>query len=232
MDREVLRQLLHIVSIVLIVPLLFIEQSRLITIFAGVILLIVLTMEHIRRLNKRAGLLRQAVLELKLIEETDRQVLLRNIERLKRANEEIIQKYIQPAIRPEEWPGWASLTFLLGLLITMMLFGKEIAALMIIPLALGDGLATIVGTRWGKHKIPPFRVKSFEGSLAFFLVTLIGVFIFLQFIPLFSNILWMTIIIAGASTIIEAMPELNDNMSVPVFTGVLIFLVTHFGIVV
>ena len=38
----------------------------------------------------------------------------------------------------------------------------------ILMLLLGDSASTIVGTRFGKHKLPFKNLKSFEGSLAFF----------------------------------------------------------------
>lgn len=232
MDRELIRQSLHILGVVFIVPLMLLRLEHLFLFFGLIILALILFMEHVRRLNKRAQLLKQAVLEFEDLEDKERREILNSIDKIMDAQEEIIENYIKPAIRPEEWLGWASFTFLLGIFLTLILFGREIAIITIIPLAIGDGLATMIGVRFGKHKIPPFKLKSFEGSAALFLSTFIFVYILLQVYPIFYPTLLAAAITAAVATGIEAIPELNDNVFIPILTGFALTLLSSLGFLI
>jgi len=89
----------------------------------------------------------------------------------------------------------------------ILIFEKNIAIYAMLILCISDALAAIVGKRWGRNKI---YNKSFEGSLAFFLVSiLIGIFFLdINLIGLF----FLSII----ATIVELIPSpINDNIIVP-----------------
>ena len=86
----------------------------------------------------------------------------------------------------------------------------------------GDGLADIVGRRWGRKKLPWARDKSWIGSLGMFLgglvfsLGIIGVFIASNVLinPLSSYLLPITVIVF-LSTVVESLPLKDiDNITV------------------
>ena len=61
--------------------------------------------------------------------------------------------------------------FLASACLTIALFSKQTASLAFLYLALGDPLASWVGVRWGRIRLP--GGKSLEGSLTFFMTGLV-----------------------------------------------------------
>ncbi|MCX6072173.1 MAG: phosphatidate cytidylyltransferase [Chloroflexi bacterium] len=100
----------------------------------------------------------------------------------------------------------------------------------------GDGLADLVGRRWGKAKLPFNASKSWVGSLTFLLA---GFAFACAFVALFNQwgvlnpkldlaaIVWKTAVIAAASTVVEALPLRDiDNLTTTataVVLGLLLF---------
>jgi phytol kinase len=96
----------------------------------------------------------------------------------------------------------------------------------------GDGLAEILGRRWGQKKIRRRGNKSWVGSLGFFLggwvlaVIVMAVFVAAGIFKMsFPDLLLKLAVIAVASTVVEAIsPEDTDNITVPVISVLLGFL--------
>lgn len=120
--------------------------------------------------------------------------------------------------------------FSLSLLILALITFKNtefsyIGALGVLIMGYGDGLAAIIGVKYGKHK---FKVlgneKSFEGSLAMFLFSfIVSVVILYTFNPI--NIIFFSLIIAIVSTALEAFsPYGFDNLTVPLGTSLFYYL--------
>jgi phytol kinase len=87
----------------------------------------------------------------------------------------------------------------------------------------GDGLAPVIGSRFGKHKFNIFSTKTVEGSISFFFFGLLGAFIlnfmFAQFVSLY-----FLLICAVVTTIVEAAsPKDLDNILIPISIGMLYF---------
>jgi phytol kinase len=95
----------------------------------------------------------------------------------------------------------------------------------------GDGLADLVGRRWGKTKLPFNASKSWVGCLTFLLA---GFAFACAFVALFNvwgvldprsslpAIAWKTAVIAAAATIVEALPLRDiDNLTTTVTAVVL-----------
>ena len=82
-------------------------------------------------------------------------------------------------------------------------------------LSWGDGLAPVVGKKFGKHKYKVFSEKSLEGSLAFWLFGIIGCSFFS--IILFGRINFEFILITSfITTLVEGISPSNwDNILVP-----------------
>ena len=88
----------------------------------------------------------------------------------------------------------------------------------------GDGLADLIGRRWGRTRLPINASKSWVGSAAMF----VGGFAFsLVFVALFNQIgafgppisfgqvAWKTAVICAAATLVEALPIPDlDNLTI------------------
>ncbi len=106
---------------------------------------------------------------------------------------------------------------------------KEVIAIGILAMSYGDGLASIIGIKFGKKKYQIFEdVKSYIGSYAMFIFTFIMMIIALLFygkLSLTYEALFLLMCIAGISTIAEGVtPRGLDNLSVPFVAAILYFL--------
>lgn len=124
---------------------------------------------------------------------------------------------------------WGVALYSLSLfLITSIFWGeKSIGTSLIFSLALGDGMADAVGSRWGKIRLPlPWnRDKTLEGSIACFLGGIAG--ICLGFLLSGRTIPLIPLLFGGLiCSVVEGMspPEL-DNLFVPAFLGAFLLLV-------
>jgi len=99
----------------------------------------------------------------------------------------------------------------------------------------GDGLADIVGRRWGQVKLPYNSSKSYAGSAAMFVggaamsIGLVYAFCSLGFFQCLSlsTMLPYIGIVCAAATVVESLPinqVLDDNLSVPLVAAGLGFL--------
>jgi len=106
-----------------------------------------------------------------------------------------------------------------------------------------DTLASVVGKRWGKHhiKFPWTSRRSVEGSLALFvsafLLGLGSFYFFGMFNPVtqqvltWENIFVYSLITAVVATIIELIsPSTYDDLTVPIFSTLVIYLLVTFAI--
>ena len=96
---------------------------------------------------------------------------------------------------------------------------KEIIAIGILAMSYGDGLASIIGIRFGKKKYQFFKdVKSYIGSASMFVFTFITMIIALLFydISLTLETTFLLMCIAVISAIVEGITPMGlDNLSVP-----------------
>lgn len=125
------------------------------------------------------------------------------------------------------------LYYVLVLLAVTLLFWRQspIGITVVALMCGGDGLADLVGRRFGSAKLPFNQNKSWAGSLAMFLggwglaVALIGLFDWLgHFECTLSAIAGSVAIIAAAGAALESLPInnwLDDNLSVPVLAAFL-----------
>jgi len=115
-------------------------------------------------------------------------------------------------LREEEKPTLMGSTyFLFSTILAILLFPKSIAIASLLILILSDTAAALVGK--GIGRIPLFG-KTLEGSMAFFLTSLLIVWLYPN-LNRFSGTL-----AALGGTLIELIPiRLNDNFSIPLVTG-------------
>ena len=103
-------------------------------------------------------------------------------------------------------------------------YDSPIGIIALMSLCGGDGMADIIGRRWGKIKLPWSKTKSWAGSIGMFIggwslsALVIGIFLYLGiFMGAYqSYIIPITVITLGA-TITEALPIKNvDNITIVV----------------
>jgi dolichol kinase len=121
-------------------------------------------------------------------------------------------RLFRSVIRPhEEEHLLGSTHYMIAALLSVVVFDHAVAIAALAFLVLGDALAAIVGKRFGR---PLYWGKSPHGSIACFGVCLaVG-------IPLLGSP-EVAVIGAAAATIAEALPSpLDDNLRVPIFSGI------------
>ncbi|HSG98839.1 MAG TPA: SEC59/DGK1/VTE5 family protein [candidate division Zixibacteria bacterium] len=131
------------------------------------------------------------------------------------------RRWVDPIVRPREIRAFTGATFILlsAWLCPLFLDLRAAAAGMTI-IILGDTAAALVGRRWGRHRYSGNR--SFEGSLAFLGAALIAVWA-VPGIPVVIGV-----IAAVTATVVEGLStRIDDNLSVPVISGLLIHLLTR-----
>ncbi|MBN2071474.1 MAG: hypothetical protein JW814_08460 [Candidatus Krumholzibacteriota bacterium] len=103
-----------------------------------------------------------------------------------------------------------SLYYTISLLICSLIYLREAVLGAIVCLALGDPVAIIIGTKFGRIRI---KKKSVEGALANFVICLIVLTIVLPSVK-------MAFAGALAGAFIEIMPlPADDNITIPLFSG-------------
>ena len=107
----------------------------------------------------------------------------------------------------------------IGSTLTISIFSKEIAVISLVYMSLGDATAGLVGEKFAKTK---FYNKTIEGSIAGLIVCLLSgyfVHLTLPLVVVFSG--------AFAAMFIELMPiSIDDNLSVPLFSGTIMVIVS------
>ena len=111
-----------------------------------------------------------------------------------------------------------------------------IPALGLTAMYLGDGIAPIIGAKYGKHKYTiRTAARSLEGSISVFIGSLLGAWICWIFLDVFATggmpifntiqITALSLICAISATIIEGItPPGSDNLTVPLLTTLILFL--------
>ena len=112
---------------------------------------------------------------------------------------------------------------------------KVTIAIGILAMSYGDGLASFIGIKYGKIKYQIFTdEKSYLGSIAMFVFTfilmIIALFYYQEFFSIGYLLLFETLalllLIAAISTVIEGITPMGlDNLSVPIVTSTLYWIV-------
>jgi phytol kinase len=111
----------------------------------------------------------------------------------------------------------APLYFAIGVLATLLLFPAPISSAAIAIFVLGDSMASLFGGYISKKPLPFNKAKTLEGSLIGFIFAFVGGSIFIS--P------WLALIGAAVAMTIESLPlPVNDNVLIPLFTGLALML--------
>ncbi len=119
----------------------------------------------------------------------------------------------------------ATYVFISALLV-IVIFPKVFAILGLAVLIIGDTSAALIGRKFGKHK---FLSKSLEGTLAFFLSSVIVVFLTPKIEGNWIEYL-IGIIAVGVAAIAENISYgyADDNFSIPISIGVMMWILYAF----
>jgi dolichol kinase len=113
------------------------------------------------------------------------------------------------------------LYFFVGIISTLFIFSFNItiANAGILMLLIGDSASTIVGRRYGTHKLPFKALKSVEGSLAFLVFGFLSALALLPLLP--------AVVGALVGAITEAYSPIDDNIPVPIISALAITIVIY-----
>ncbi len=125
--------------------------------------------------------------------------------------ENYVERHVRGYERPLEYFKGPIMYF--GGCFLTILFPEMPAIAGITVLTLADSAATILGKLYGTHILPINRNSTWEGSITFFLITLL-------IISYFNPAKALTI--ALIATFIEMLPGLNDNITVPLTVAFLL----------
>jgi diacylglycerol kinase (CTP) len=127
-----------------------------------------------------------------------------------------------PLMRDEEIEGLAGTSFLLtGVMLSVILFPREIVLVVLLLLAFADPIASQIGIRYGKIKI--LGSKSLEGTAAAFSMCFLINLLFLTahwslVLPLLLGLSFIGALIGALSELIS-FKYLDDNLSFPLLSG-------------
>jgi len=119
--------------------------------------------------------------------------------------------------RKNTYFGSGAIWLALGALLAMgFIFSRNFLIAVLAAIFIGDPLATIVGVKFGKHRIFYNRGKSVEGSFAYFVAVLAVAY---PFIGLYA------LPVALIAAFVESWGiKIDDNLMVPIILSILLFL--------
>lgn len=124
------------------------------------------------------------------------------------------------------------LIYTIVLLLATLVFFRDspVGVVAVSQMAIGDGLADIVGRRWGSVKWPFSEKKSFIGSAGFVIGAFLGSAALLQLLVLTNHLsldvtlsLPKLLLISVACALTELVPIGDDNLSVPIMGAALTY---------
>ena len=120
------------------------------------------------------------------------------------------------------FPGKGVISFLIGCLLVLQLFGRDIALASIMILTFGDSVSHLFGWHFGRKKHPLNCLKSIEGNIAGAFTGFLGAMLFVSPLPAFlASFGAMT---AEAIELRMNNKIIDDNIIVPLVAGTIIHL--------
>ncbi len=129
--------------------------------------------------------------------------------------------------RPEDlksFPGKGSFFLVLGSLLSLQFFQRDIALAAISIMAVGDAITTVIGTYFGKIKNPLNPNKHLEGTAIAIVVSTFAAFFFVSFpAAFFGSVAGM---VFESVTVRYISQVIDDNVVIPVVAGLVMTLLS------
>ena len=232
---ELRRKAVHVATgLLTIIPIIYFNQSfllKFIATFVTVILFLHWWIDLRKQRRRQVGNLVGGLFETMYLEKP------KEDKELERAEEGFFKSIAHNVTRSFDRTIFLpSFYYLVGLLISLIFFGKEVLVFGILALSIGDAAAALVGRAWQAWRwptlgrIPWDKRKSFAGSFGFLAFTFLASAIFLYFFPHFVPLGWIRAgLVAGAvGAFIETIPFVNDNFSIPVVVSGTVWMFAYF----
>ena len=222
--RETKRKLIHACGILTLFPLILLPEHLKVKVFALFVAIALFLNWYWSRRQLREKYFKQMISDLP---HEHKHNMLKGAEQIKKFEENVLFGFLKDVARKKERePLAATFYYLLSALFALVVFGLPYAIFGLFAIAIGDCAATLIGKPFGKHKIPWNSEKSVEGFIGFFAATAFSIFAFLYFMPQFAvfDPLILSIIAGMAGAAIETIPTVNDNSSIPVGVGFIIWI--------
>jgi phytol kinase len=126
----------------------------------------------------------------------------------------LISYLIKSLERKDVLPGKGALYFALSSLFCLIVFPKPVVIPAVLTLTLLDGMATIVGIRFGKQRI--WKNKTSEGLFAGIAVAFFALLLFVGPLQAF--------IVAVVAGVVELLSPVDDNLLIPVAVCIMLTL--------
>ena len=84
-----------------------------------------------------------------------------------------------------------------------------------LQLAIGDDFADIIGRKFGKTKWAHINKKSVEGTVGYFITSLIGTHLIVNNFYHYDYDINKILLFSFISSLIETFSEIDDNLSIP-----------------
>jgi len=138
--------------------------------------------------------------------------------------------YKRHLIKPMEREGkgsFGTIYFPIALLILVIasftITNVYIGAIGILVLGYGDGLAAVMGLKYGKRKL--YREKTVIGSLTMFITSCVVIGFMMLYLTSLKQAIWISLVIAIIAMLVELFtPKSLDNLTVPIATSLLAML--------
>lgn len=141
---------------------------------------------------------------------------------LPRFNARVMQD-LRPYMRKREVKGFSSMTFYsISAFLVCLLFSKGVAILAVLYLGFGDSFASIVGVKWGRHRLG--KRFTLEGSLTFFAVCFLLTWLYPLFAPGYTGSLLALALAGGLIGMVSEWLSfrLDDNLVIPLSSAALL----------
>jgi len=146
--------------------------------------------------------------------------ILSEVARVRGVNLPILSSITWNAANKTELYEFASspIHFALGIALSLLIFPAPIRYVAITTLTLGDGCAHLFGMKFGRTRLPFNKGKNLEGTLFGLLFAFLGAMIFVDPVR--------ALIAAAVGMLVEGLPSpINDNLTMPLVTGLILTLI-------
>lgn len=156
------------------------------------------------------------------------------VEFLRLRNEKMnmfLMSVMRPFMRESEKTSVSGLPFYaLGVGLTLTLFPERIAILSVLFLIFADPIASVIGILYGKDKILPN--KSLQGTLAAFTVCYLITMVYgMRFSNPNMSLLCFSLLAGVVGSFSELCSRyIDDNLSIPVISGTMLYLINTYWI--